>query len=123
VTARLQGRTCHCGSPLPPGAQRYCSPGCRPARLRYPLEPEAGSEPTGDRDELLQLLWAAARRGSVAAMQTLRRELEPGDGRKRGPSLIDELGERRRKVRESGGSRTKGAIDGGSGPGDTRDRR
>lgn len=62
-------------------------------------QPRAAKPPIGDREELLGLLWAQARRGRVTAMrllvQELRREERPvpsGSG-----STIDQLATRRRK--------------------------
>lgn len=54
------------------------------------------SSPVGDSDELNRLLWAAARRGSVAAMVTLRRELKAEQPVDAAPSVIQELASRRR---------------------------
>jgi len=54
------------------------------------------SSPVGDGDELNRLLWAAARRGSVAAMVTLRRELKAEQRVDAAPSVIEELASRRR---------------------------
>lgn len=91
-------RTCRREFPATRG-RRYCSETCWPSRLsRYAPRDgvtETGS-PVGDSDELNRLLWAAARRGSVAAMVNLRRELKAEQRVDVAPSVIEELANRRR---------------------------
>jgi hypothetical protein len=61
------------------------------------LSPDPGSVEAGAGTyaEVIELLWKAARKGSVAAMQTLRREVG-SDGEPTKPSIVDELAKRRR---------------------------
>jgi len=79
--------------------RRYCSKACWPGHLSSYAPPGGVTEtssPVGDGDELNRLLWAAARRGSVAAMVTLRRELKAEQRVDAAPSVIEELASRRR---------------------------
>lgn len=63
-----------CGDDFAPTrGRKYCGKGCWPSRRPY--RPDVAPEPTGDRTEVLALLWAAARKGSVNAMLTLAREI------------------------------------------------
>jgi len=72
--------------------RRFCSRPCRPSERPY--APAPGEVPaTGDRAELTALLWHAARKGSVQAMQALRAEVASPGTR----SIIDELADRREK--------------------------
>lgn len=55
------------------------------------------TEAAGTYEEVIDLLWRAARKGSVAAMQTLRREVQQRqDGERQELSIVDELSKRRR---------------------------
>ncbi len=57
----------------------------------------ATDSPPGDREELLRLLWAKARAGSVVAMTVLMRELKRDEPSVPShDSFIDELTHRRR---------------------------
>jgi hypothetical protein len=97
--------TCPVCDELIPAGRRgqtgtYCSPACRKRaeldlrRLRKLERFVGGLGPVADRDEVLALLSAASRAGSVPAAQTLLRELprEPGDISE---TFVDELARRR----------------------------
>src|SRR5215211_4634421 len=79
--------------------RRYCSEPCWPSRRpRFAGEPSEEQESAAvepcSYDELVSLLWRSARKGSVAAMVTLRRELrDHGE-----PSIVDELAKPRGKA-------------------------
>jgi hypothetical protein len=90
-----------CSTPVPPGArgQRrlYCGPEHRKlaeldARRRRKLErfEDAVSE-VATRDDVLVLLSAAARTGSVMAMKTMLEELRRDGGQVASSTVIDEL--------------------------------
>ncbi len=85
------------------GGRRYCGPQCYPSRRsRYAPDPEETTAAPGTYAELIELLWAAARKGSVSALQVLLREVEK-DGPEPAPaSVIEELAARRRGLKEDG---------------------
>jgi hypothetical protein len=96
----LPTRRCRtCGQEFPATrGRRYCSEACWPSRVSRFAPPKGvieTSSPVGDRDELTRLLWAAASRGSVAAMVTLRRELTAEQRVDAASSVIEELVRRR----------------------------
>jgi hypothetical protein len=93
-----------CGKPIPPTSRRtYCSAICRKRaeldrRLLRKLGGPGATGPAADLDELMGLLWEAARGGSVAAMGVLLRELrrqEPVEAQDPFSSVIDELAKKR----------------------------
>jgi hypothetical protein len=93
-----------CGSPVPNGThgqtRTYCSTKCRKAAEldaraeRKVAKFQAAIGDVATRDELLELLWAAAREGSVSAMRALLEELRR-DPAATGSTVIDELARRR----------------------------
>ena len=92
----VQIRICPtCGESFEPTrGRKYCSEGCWPSRRRYAADP--GEVPTTrDRAEIVGLLWAAARRGSVEAARILLKEVRTSAEGKAARSVIDELAARR----------------------------
>jgi len=85
-----------CGTEFAPKqGRRYCSPGCRPSSVSS-LEWEALPAGDGDREELVGLLWRAARLGSVPAIRLLL-DLEKVSGApSEDESFFDDLARRRR---------------------------
>jgi len=71
---------------------RFCGPRCWPSRQpRFASDaPEAAADAPGDRDELIRLLWGAARRGSITAMRALLAEPSVGSSDV-SASVIDHL--------------------------------
>ena len=98
-----------CGAEVPQDRRRtYCSVRCRrtaeAARRREkaaaPFLAVTGVAPIADRDELLRLLWVAARNGSVGAMRLLIEEFRrDGDDDRPAEPLgsIDEIAARRER--------------------------
>jgi hypothetical protein len=95
-------RTCpSCGGRFTPTrGRRYCTQDCWPSRRpRYASEPgEVVTALPASYEEIIHLLWTAARKGSVAAMVTLRRELRD-QGEPKEPSIVDQLAARRKRGR------------------------
>ncbi len=78
------------------GGRRYCGPQCYPSRRsRYAPDPEETTAPPGTHAELIELLWAAARKGTVSAVQLLLREVEKDGPERASRSVIEELARRR----------------------------
>lgn len=92
-----RSRTCLvCGRAFPATrGRRYCSRAWWPSRRPY--APDSVPEPTGDRREVLALLWEAARKGSVTAAALLLKEMK-AEPPTRPKSVIDELVGRRQKL-------------------------
>ena len=96
-----------CSAPVPPGTRGqtriYCSPEHRrraehDARRQRRLETfEAAICDVHTRDDVLDLLWASARTGSVLAAKTLLEELRR-DGEGAPAGVIDELVAKRAKT-------------------------
>jgi hypothetical protein len=78
--------------------RRFCSKSCWPSRRPFAAPGPVASDAPPTWDELTDLLWEAARRGSIAAMAILRREMrgEPGEAR---DSIVDQLARRRKEER------------------------
>jgi hypothetical protein len=108
---------CPCGNPVPAGRRGqtriYCSPTCRKAAevgrraTRRVSEFQASVSDVADRAEILLLLSAAARRGSVSACRVLLEELrrdggEPAVAPSVIDSIIDEVAAKRRKAEQRG---------------------
>ena len=93
-------RTClTCGNEFTPTrGRRYCSELCWPSRRSILAGPD-GLAPEGamDREEILALAWAAARRGSVPAMRLLLQEMKSESAETEPRSVIDELTARRER--------------------------
>jgi endogenous inhibitor of DNA gyrase (YacG/DUF329 family) len=93
-----------CGEPVREGhGRRYCSVRCRRAAERQAAGERAAAafletvDGIATREQVLELLTAAARGGSVLAAKTLLEELRrDGDGTALPTSVIDELAERRK---------------------------
>jgi len=91
-----------CSRPIEAGhGRKFCSRACWPSsRPRWGApadQEEAAPLRQGTYEEVIQLLWTAARRGSVSAMTTLRAELKSDPIA--ASSIVDELSKRRRKRR------------------------
>jgi hypothetical protein len=85
------------------GGRRYCGPQCYPSRhSRYAPDPEETTAAPGTYAELIEVLWAAARKGSVSAVQVLLREVEKDDPGPASESVINKLAARRRGFKEDG---------------------
>ena len=103
----MANRTCPtCGDTFEAArGRRFCSELCWPSRRpRFASDPgEVVSAAPGTYAEVIDLLWRAARNGSVAAMQMLRREVQEDQKKNsREPSVIDDLATRRRKENADG---------------------
>jgi hypothetical protein len=97
-----------CGTEVPESSRgrprTYCSAQCRKSaeidrRVEHRVaafQQAIGGTPT--REELVQMLWAAARKGSVSAMRALLEELrrEPADQPEES-GIIDELAKKRER--------------------------
>jgi hypothetical protein len=85
------------------GGRRYCGPQCCPSRRsRYAPDPEETTAAPGTYAELIEILWAAARKGSVSAVQVLLREVEKDEPGPASESVINKLAARRRGFKEDG---------------------
>jgi hypothetical protein len=84
------------------GRRLYCSVACRRRAERDKAKAErierfrALVDDVADRQEILELLSAAAKMGSVLAAKTLLDELRRDPGSPGEPSIIDELAAKRR---------------------------
>ena len=85
-----------CGSRVDTSRRRrFCSRPCRPSERSF--APEPGEVPaTGDLEEVIGLLWAAAKRGSVTAAAILLKDAKAGRPTKTPSTFIDQLAEKRR---------------------------
>ncbi len=76
--------------------KRYCSKACWPSRRPY-ADPGPIDDAPMTWEALSELLWTAARRGSVSAMAILRREMEPAPKTPKPTTIMDELARRRKE--------------------------
>lgn len=85
-----------CGRPFEATrSRRYCSRPCWPSER--PFAPTPGEVPeTGDLEEVIALLWAAAKRGSVTAAAILLKEAKTAGPTKGPTTTINELADRRK---------------------------
>ncbi len=83
-----------CGTSFETGGhgRRYCGRACWPSSRPF-ADPGPSTEGLADYGELTELLWIAARRGSVSAMVTLLREVRHDESQP-AASVIDELAQR-----------------------------
>jgi hypothetical protein len=98
-----------CGSELSQpetgGRRVYCSVTCRRRAERHKAKVKRINRfralvgDVADRQEVLELLWAAAKDGSVLAAKTLLEELRRDPESPGEPSIIDELAAKRKRRR------------------------